>query len=73
MLLVFLISIDIKMEVNGIVEKKTVKNSSILCGRDDGVVLTQSISFAKTCGTAYNFHNVVFGSSRHVLRKRINA
>ena len=47
MLLVFLISVDIKTDANSIARKSPAENSGILCGSDNGVILTQGISFAK--------------------------
>ena len=73
MLLVFLVSIDIKANADSIAWKRPSENSGILRGRDDGVILTQGISLAKTCGTADDIHNVLFGGGKHVLRKRIRA
>ena len=73
MLLVFQVSIDIKADADRIAGKRPAKNSSILCGSDDGVILTQGIRFAKTCGTADDLHNVIFGSGKDVLGKRIRA
>ena len=73
MLLVFLVSINIKADADSVARKSPAKNSGILCGSDDGFILTQSISFAKACGTADDIHNVLFGSGKHVLWKRIRA
>ena len=48
MLLVFLVSIDIKADTDSIAGKRSAENSSILCSSNDGVILTQGIRFAKT-------------------------
>ena len=73
MLLVFLISVDIKTDANSIARKSPAENSGFLCCSENGVLLSQGLSFAKTCGTADDIHNVLFGSGKHVRRKRIRA
>ena len=73
MLLVFLISIDIKTDAYSIAGKRPAENSSILCSSDDGVILTQGISFAKTCCAADDLHDIVFRSGKHVLSEGIRA
>ena len=72
MLLVFLISINIKADADSIAGKCPAENRSILCGSDDGVILTQCISFAKTCRATDGLHDIVFRSLKHVPGKRIS-
>ena len=60
MLLVFLVSIDIKADTDSIAGKRSAENSSILCSSNDGVILTQGIRFAKTCSAVDDLlHDIV--------------
>ena len=73
MLLVFLVSIDIKANADSIAWKRPSENSSILCGSNDRFILTKGIRFAKNCSAADALHDIVFRSGKHVFSKRIRA